>query len=138
MRPHWTFRFGWIVVGLVLLLVGDGHASSHEWLLGVWSGTFTQQTGSGPCTLTVRDEAGKLKWTWTATPRGGKAEAEGVVTRFDASSAEIEGKFTSHWINGYLGTGLKMSLAGSPSRLSGSGVSERGNIPTTLELTKGK
>jgi hypothetical protein len=127
-----------VIAALVLSLVGDGHASSHEWLLGVWSGTFSQTGGSGPVTLTIRDEAGTLKWTWTATPRSGTAEAEGIVTEFDASSAEIEGKFTAHWINGYIGTGYKAILAGSPSTLSGSGITARGNVPTTMELTKRK
>jgi hypothetical protein len=138
MGPYRKSRLGWIILGLVLFLVGEGYASGYEWLLGVWSGTYTQTTTSGPATLTIRDEVGTLKWTFTATPRNGKAEAEGIVTTFDASSAEFEGKFTSHWISGYIGTGTKMILTGSPSALSGSSITERGNIPTALELTKGK
>jgi hypothetical protein len=132
---------GWAVMALVLSLAADGNAQSQEWLLGMWSGTFRISTlagGSNPATLTIRDEAGTLKWTWTGTPRMGTAVAEGIVTKFDASSVELEGKFVSHWVPVFLGTGFRMSLTGSPSALSGSSISERSNTSATQEFTKGK
>jgi hypothetical protein len=68
----------------------------------------------------------------------GTPPEEGIATKIDASSVELEGKFISHWVRGYVGIGLKMSLTGSLSALSGSPITERGNIPTTVELTKAK
>ncbi len=134
---------GFAVIALVLSMAADGTAQSHEWLVGMWSGTYTQRVGatpvSGTATLTVREEAGTLKWTRTGeSSREGKAVAEGVVTKVDASSAEFEGKYISHWLPRYIGTGTTMSLTRSPSGLSGGSMSELGRFPTTLELTKGK
>ena len=85
-------QYGLAVIALVLSLSADGNAQSQEWLLGNWSGTFrigTLGAASNPATLTIRDEAGTLKWTWTGTPRAGTAVAEGIVTKADASSAEL-------------------------------------------------
>ena len=95
-----------VVMALVLSVAADGNAQSHEWLLGNWAGTFGEATtpgmSSGSGTLTVREEAGTLKWTWTGVVSGaGKTEAEGVVTKVDASSAELQGKLTSHYIPTY-------------------------------------
>lgn len=131
-------RCGWAVIALLLSIAADGNAQSHEWLVGLWSGTYTQLLRPVSCTLAVRDEGGKLQWTFTANRREGPFEAEGIVTKFDASSAELEGKFISHFTQDYVGTGFKMTLTGSPNTLSGSWITERGSIPATLKLIKGK
>src|SRR4029453_12204885 len=132
-----------VVMALVLSVAADGNAQSHEWLLGNWAGTFGEPTtsgmSSGSGTLTVREEAGTLKWTWTGVVSGGgKTEAEGVVTKVDASSAELQGKLTSHYIPTFIGVSVKVSLRASPSGLSGTGWNEQINSTTAWQFTKAK
>lgn len=133
---------GLAVIALVLSVAADGVAQSHEWLLGRWSGTYGEATtpgmSSGSGTLTVREEAGTLKWTWTGVGRGGKTEAEGVVTKVDASSAELQGKLTFHYVPTFIGISVKLSLTLSPSGLSGTGWNEQLDSTGVWEFTKGK
>ena len=134
---------GLVVIALVLAVAADGNAQSHKWLLGDWSGTFgkgtTAGTSSGSGTLTVREEAGTLKWTWTGVVSGqGKTEAEGIVTKVDASSAELQGKLIFHYIPTFIGVSVKMSLRVSPSGLSGAGWNDQINSTIPWEFTKGK
>ena len=133
---------GLVVIALVLSVAADGSAQSHEWLLGDWSGTYREATtpgvSSGSGTLTVREEAGTLKWTWTGVGRGGKTEAEGVVTRVDASSAELQGKLTYHYVPTFIGVSVTVRLAVSPSGLSGTGWNDQLNSTGMWEFTKGK
>ena len=131
-------RYGLAGLALVLSVAADGKAQSNDWLLGAWSGTWKQADRSGPIAFTFREESGMLKWTMTIPVRGGTAEAEGVVTKFDASSAELEGKFTAHTLNGWLGSGYKVHVTGTTNALSGWAIAERTKSPTTVELTKGK
>jgi hypothetical protein len=133
----------WVVIALVLSVAADGNAQSHKWLLGNWSGTFgdaaTPGTSSGSGTLTVREEAGALIWTWTGVVSGaGKTEAEGVVTKVDASSAELQGKLTSHYVPTFIGVSVKVNLRTSPSGLSGTGWNEQINSTTAWQFTKKK
>jgi len=133
---------GLVVIALVLSVAADGNAQSHEWLLGNWSGTYREATtpgiSSASGTLTVREEAGTLKWTWTGVGTGGKSEAEGVVTKVDASSAELQGKLTSHFIPTFVGMSVRATLAVSPSGLSGTGWNDQINSTAVWEFTKRK
>lgn len=133
---------GLVVIALLLSVAANGNAQSHEWLLGNWSGTYgdaaTPGVSSGSGTLTVREEAGTLKWTWTGVGRGGKTEAEGVVTKVDASSAELQGKLTFHYVPTFIGVSVKLSLTVSPSGLSGKGWNERLDSTGAWEFTRGK
>lgn len=129
---------GLAVIALVLTVAADGHAQSHDWLVGTWSG----EGGFGTITLsggyTFRNEDGVMKWTSTFEGRTFKSSAEGTVISSDASSAELAGKYVSASNPAYVGSGVKVSLKGSPSALSGSGISEYGNRPFTVTLTKNK
>lgn len=131
-----------VVIALVLSVAADGNAQSHEWLLGNWSGTYSEATepgiSSASGTLTVREEGGTLKWTWTGVGRGGKSEAEGVVTNVDASSAELRGTLTFHYVPTFIGMSVKVSLRVSPSGLSGTGWNDKINSTAVWEFTKGK
>ena len=147
MRPLPRFvrlsQCGWVVIALVLSVAADGNAQSHEWLLGKWSGPFgeakTPGTSAGSGTLTVREEAGTLKWTWTGVVSGGgNIEAEGVVTKVDASSAELQGKLTFHYIPTFIGVSVKANFRPSPSGLSGTGWNDQINSTTAWELTREK
>ena len=133
---------GLVVIALVLSVAADGDAQSHEWLLGNWSGTYreaaTPGVSSGSGTLTVREEAGTLKWTWTGMGRGGKTEAEGVVTKADASSAELQGKLTFHYVPTFIGVSVRVRLAVSPSGLSGTGWNDQLDSTGVWEFTKEK
>ena len=146
MRPLPRFvrlsQCGLVVIALVLSVAADGNAQSHEWLLGNWPGTYGEAAepgiSSASGTLTVREEGGTLKWTWTGVGRGGKSEAEGVVTKVDASSAELQGKLIFHYIRTFIGVSVKMSLRVSPSGLSGTGWNDQINSTIAWEFTKGK
>src|SRR5512132_2868573 len=133
---------GLVLIALVLSVAADGNAQSHEWLLGNWSGTNREATTPGMSsasgTLTVREEAGTLKWTWTGVGRGGKSEAEGVVTKVDASSAELRGTLTFHYVPTFIGMNVKVSLTASPSGLSGTGWNDNVNSTSVWEFTKAK
>ena len=133
---------GLVVIALVLSVAADGNAQSHEWLLGNWSGTYGEARepgiSSASGTLTVREERGTLKWTWTGVGRGGKSEAEGVVTEVDASSAELRGTLTFHYVPTFIGMSVKVSLRDSPSGLSGTGWNDQINSTAVWEFTKGK
>lgn len=146
MRPLPRFvrlsQCGLVVIALVLSVAADGNAQSHEWLLGNWAGTYSEATepgiSSASGTLTVREEGGTLKWTWTGVGRGGKSEAEGVVTKVDASSAELRGTLTFHFVPTFIGMSVKVSLTVSPSGLSGTGWNDQINPTAVWEFTKGK
>ena len=133
-------QWGVVVIALVLSVTADGNAQSHEWLLGDWSGTYSQPTepgiSSASGTLTVREEGGTLKWTWTGVGKGGKSEAEGVVTKVDASSAELQGKLTDHYVPTFIGMSVKVSLRVSPSGLSGTGWNDQINSTAVWQFTK--
>jgi len=135
------FRFslyGLGVIALVLSLAADGDAQSNEWLIGVWSSEGGIGALASRGTYTFRNEGGVLKWATTFEGRNFKMAAEGVVVSSDASSAELTGKYTSATNQEYVGSGVKVSLKGSPSALTGSGISEYGNRAWTMTLTKNK
>ena len=131
------FGLGLMFATLVLFLFGAGDASNHEWLLGAWSGKGAVGNITEPATLRIRDDAGQLTWTLSIDGRALKAEAEGAVATSDASSAELVGKYVSHSVSDYIGSGVTISLKNLPNALSASGTSKRGNRPFTLDLTKG-
>ena len=130
------FGLGLMFATLALFLFGAGDASNDAWLLGAWSGKGSLENITEPATLRIRDDGGQLTWTLSIEGRGLKAEAEGAVATSDASSAELVGKYVSHSLADYTGSGVRISLKGSPKALSASGIGERGNRPFMLDLTK--
>jgi hypothetical protein len=126
------------VIALVLFMTADGIAQGHEWLLGVWSGEGVIGLNTASVTLTFRNEGADLKRTWAVEGRLFKAAAEGSVITSDTSSAELAGKYTSHTNPAYIGSGVKVSLKGSPSAPARPGIGEYGNRAFTLALTKNK
>ena len=131
-------HFGWFLAAFMLSLVDGTDASGHDWLLGEWKGQYRRCTEVGAVTMTFRDEAGNVKWTWAAESREFTTAAEGVVTKADASSLELAGKYTAHQVTVLIGTAMRISLRGSASTLSGTGITERVNRPFGVELTKVK
>jgi len=130
------FGLGLMFATLALFLFGAGDASNDAWLLGAWSGKGALENITEPATLRIRDDGGQLTWTLSIEGRALKAEAEGAVATSDASSAELVGKYVSHSLADYTGSGVRISLKGSPKALSASGIGEQGNRPFTLDLTK--
>ncbi len=88
--------------------------------------------------MMFRDDAGSVKWTWAAETREvSNTEAEGIATKTVPSSVEL-GKYTSHPIRVLVGTDMRISLKGSASALSGTGITQRVNRPFGVDLTKAK
>jgi len=89
--------------------------------------------------MMFRDDAGSVKWTWAAETREvSNTEAEGIATKTDPSSVELVGKYTFHPTRVLVGTEMRISLKGSASALSGTGITQRVNRPFGVDLTKAK
>jgi hypothetical protein len=131
-------QYGWAVIALVLSVAADGNAQSHEWLVGVWTGPVIQVGYTGSFTLTVREEGGNIKWMSVSEGRRNRYEAEGIVTRVDDSSAELEGKYIASTFTRNIGTGLKISVTRSSDSISALAMGERAQQPFEIKLTKGK
>ena len=137
-------RIGLLAIVIVLGIVGPQVSSilaqedAAKGIVGVWEGTGTTGTTSGPNRLVFFQDGNKLNWKWSWEASFGKGEAEGTVTKIALPSLELNGAYTSH-PNPRVGKSpVTMNLTVQDDQIQGSGLTASVNTSFTLKLTKKK